>query len=269
MYSFFKSIFLITFLFFLTSCNDSSNILSEEKLFQEAEILKKEGKYKEAAKLFDKVELNFTNSEKAADALFDKGVCYFLQEAHPMAISVLETFIQRYPFSPKIIEAKKIIFFSYYNRLTRYDRNFDLLKKALKEGAEFQAFNVQDKDVDQALIHIQELVVYSQLNIIDFSLENNPKLWIQALWSASDLIRTNSEHQLSAEAYYRIIEILANQDNELLVKDALKVWDKMNENLVNSIWHEKALNLLQKVIEKNNFEISLSSELEEEEDLDF
>ena len=232
------------FFLLLVGCTDTLEALSEEDLFNQANKLYEKKSYEDSIPLFNKFEIKYSTSPKIKEAIFKRATAAYLSQRYAEAITAFESFIERYPLDEKKVEAKKMIFFSYYNQITDYEHDMSMLEKAIMEAFELQSYNVEDKEVEEAILKIKKFIIFSEIytlhNAID--IEN----WVSALWIASATIKNHYYHELIEEAYYRIIEIFACQKNKNLKHDAGVILHKMSELFPNSIWYKKAQEICQK-----------------------
>lgn len=232
------SLFTIIFsVFLLSACEDTLNKLSADELMQEAEGHYKGKDWKEAVRFWENFELRFPSHPKVAEAMYQRGLAYYNAGSYAQAVAVFEAFIDKYPLHEKKIDAQAKMFYCFYNQITRYDRDYSLLEKAVEYGQAYAKVVYEDKQFEDAMKRLHNFVVHYSLQYVHLSLDSVPKLWIQLLWKSNDIINNYPEHPEAAEAYYRVIEFLCAQKNDGMLQDAKGLLVKMQQNHANTEWY--------------------------------
>lgn len=133
---------------------------SPEALFAEAALLRREGDYLSAARLFCKIEQDFSNYAKATKALYQGGICYARARHRKEALTVYERLAREHPDSreacPALYEAGRIHWnkdrtakatSTFENILARYPRCKKAADAAFILGRIFQG----EKKYDEAV----------------------------------------------------------------------------------------------------------------------
>lgn len=239
-YSRFSCILAISSAFFLAGCEDALDKLDSAQLLETANKHYEEESYMEAVRFFDNFEIRFPLHQKVADAMYKRALAFYKHGNYAEALAVFELYISRYPTNEHVLSAQKHLFFCFYNRITNYERDYSIIEKAYEYGLAYKALESEDKIFNDAFDNVQAFMAYWYVRNMHISLEQSPKLWVQALWMAKDLIKNHPKHEFTAEGFYRLIEFLVAQGNVKAKKDALVLLEKMKELHGSSIWFEKA-----------------------------
>ncbi len=225
---------------FLFGCEDKLNSLTVDELLQEANILYENKDYEESIRFFENFELRFPVHEKVPESIYKRAMSYYLSGKYAQAVAVFEVFLDRYPMHDNKIEAQKRLFYCFYNQVSRYDRDYSLLEKALEYGEVYKNMVYNDKEFYEAYSNLTKFFGHYYLHIIHSSLDRSPKYWIQVLWNAHSMIMQHPKNPETAEAYYRVIEFLCAQNNKSTREDAKIMLEQMKVYHSNSQWYALA-----------------------------
>ena len=237
----FSLISAFSVLFLLAGCGDEMNKLTVDELLSEADGQYAQQNYDDAIRFLESYELRFPVHVHVPESVYKRAMSYYLSGKYAQAVAVFEVFLDRYPMHDKKVAAHKYMFYCFYNQVTRYDRDYSLLEKAIEYGNVYKGLVYDDKEFNQAYSNLQKFMVYYYLHTIHSSLSRSPKYWIQALWNSHIMIMQHPKHLATGEAYYRIIEFLCAQNSHGAREDALDLLAKMKIYHANTQWYTMAL----------------------------
>lgn len=238
-------VFAILSLLFLAGCGDKADTMSAEDLLYAGEKSYESKHYTDAEHYFDSFELRFPLHKKIPDVMFKRAVALYRQGNQAAAVPIFEMFMDRYPTHKAVESAQWHLFFCYYNQITNYERDFGVIQKAYEHGIGFRALGVEDETFDEAFKKLQLFLLFSVLRNVHLSLEKSPKLWGQMMWHAENLVKNHGNHEMTAEAYYRMIEFLVAQNTAGTKEDAKQIFKMMRyasdkPEWKESVWYKKS-----------------------------
>ncbi len=238
---------ILLFLAFLISgCGSDEKVLPAEKLIENANKFFEKKEYKKADKLFRQFELLYPGDSKVSETIYKRGLALYFAKKLAEAAAVFEIFVDQYPENEKVIDAKRRIFFCFYSQINRNDRDQSIFDKALESGENYSLLKVEDPEFDKCYNYLKTLRLGNLLGRMHNSLKNKPIIWSQVLWAASNIIKDFANYKDSAEAFYRWIEFLSQQ-NPTIAKDALIIKESMKIYHEKSVWYTRALALTEKI----------------------
>lgn len=254
----------------LAGCENALDKLKDHELLKEGNECFEKRNYESAIKFFEHFENKFPSHAQVMESNYKRAIAYYSTGQYPSAIAAFEHFIDQYPANEKVVDACRHLFFCYYNQVSRYDRNYEMIEKAIEQAEVFKAYYIEDNEFKEALSKLEEFKVYYYLNDMHLGLQKNPQAWIKSLWNISELMKNASAHKLSAEGYYRLIEFLTQQNSNNARKDALVVLEEMQKHHEESTWYEKAKTAiaLAKPVDTKNLEQKQSIIIEDTADND-
>jgi outer membrane protein assembly factor BamD (BamD/ComL family) len=251
---------LFGLLLFLAGCENKLDKLTQAEVYDEANKHFDNKNYGSAVRFFEHYEAKYPLSNNIKDSMYKRAMSYYNRGEYAFAIVAFEAFIYKYPTDERIVKIHRNIFFCYYNQMTRYDRDYELIEKAIESSVNYQECYVEDPIFQEALKRLDEFFIFHKLNQIHRAIENDPKLWISVLWNASDIVKNKGNHKFAAEAYYRLIEFLVAQKSESIKQDAIAIFEQMSKYHSDSEWFIQA----QKKIESIDL-IMIEEEMNEDQ----
>lgn len=213
-----------------------------EKIWEDANKFMNNKNYKKAAKYYEDFEIFYPAHKNSQEALFQRGLAHYKNRNYAQAAAVLENFADIYPNTQQSEKAKRIVFFCFYNQITRHDRDQNIREKAIEAGENYAALGKDDKDFEMAFKHAKIMQLFNLLKRVHIALKFFPKKWTQALWASNLVLEKDHAHPIAAECYYRWIEFLTAQNNAKATKDAHMILQKMEEHHKSSEWFQLAQN---------------------------
>lgn len=242
--------FFLLFLLFLGGCKHNSTVIIEnQESLEKRTWAKIEQKFNkkhlqdEVLANLEAFEEDFPKSVHIPDSIYKRGEISFKLGELAEAIAIFETFVENFPNDSRCLSAYKYIFFCYYNCINIHGRNSDLIAKAFAT-AEKMDLSMQ-AELQNELEKLHEFIILEKVTIMQTAQFTQGE-WIQMLWVATKIIKSFASNELSAEAFFRIIELLIQQPNESLKSDAIVIYRAMYRFHPTSIWTKKANLLIKK-----------------------
>lgn len=221
----------------LSGCDDALDKLTMTELLQEANEHFDKGNYEDATRFFEKFEIRFPVHQAVPDCVYKRAMSFYLNGDYAQAVAAFESMLDRYPMHDEKIKAQKHIFYCFYNQVTSYERDYEMLEKAFEYAAIYKDLIYEDEEFEKAYSNLNKFMAFYYLVQIQDAVLRGPKHWVRMLWVATDMIRRMPRHHDTAEAYYRVIEFLCAQNPVGARADAHTMLRKMSEYHSNSEWY--------------------------------
>ncbi len=231
---------LCGFCFFVAGCaskpKETTQIKEQsvEELYNKAFYDLEKTKYKQAAKLFEQVEMEFPYSKWATQAKLMSAYAYYKGKEYDDAIMSLDRFLRFHPGNSSVSYAYYLKAMCYYDQIANIDRG---------QGDTIMALDAMEqlilrypnsdyaKDVEQKIVFATENLAGKEMEVGRYYLNINN--YLSALNRFSEVINNYQQTKYIEEALYRQVEIFAILGMQ---KEAQSAYEVLEFNYPQSSW---------------------------------
>ncbi len=233
----------------LAGCHSKSGSVEDEAfadaetLFRKARQLTAAGEYQEAADKLEQLQRENPTLPLATEAQVRRAYALYLGGQFEAAVDVIDAFIQQHPaheVAPYMLYLKAMC---YYDQVLDVGRDQDLSLKAqeaLKSLLQRFAGTKYARDAELKLEYIHNLLAGKEMDIARFYLQKGEM--IAALGRFRNVVQEYQTTIFIEEALYRLAEIYYALGE---VDQARVNATMLGYNYPNSVWHKKALEVLE------------------------
>ncbi len=239
--------FIIAFVFFITlSCTSDKdkNLITKPEKVPELNVLYnnglnyyKEGKYKNALKLFKKVETRYSFSDLAPRATLMITYIYYQNADYFNTLKFARKFQTLYPKNQNIAYINFLIAMTFYEQVQIVARDQTYTKAALKEFKGIIKKYPNSKYAKESKLKIdlvKEQLAGKHMYLARFYMEKSK--WISAIKRLNIILEEYPETIYTIETLHRLVEIYYKLGNIPLAK---KYAATLGHNFNDSDWYKK------------------------------
>ena len=253
----YKYLIIVLFFFTLVNCkgNKSENLVTKPEKVPELEVLfgsalnyYNEGKYRNALKLFKKVETRYSFSDLAPRATLMITYIYYQNSDYFNTLKFARKFQTLYPKNENIAYIDFLIAMTFYEQVQIVARDQTYTKAALKEFKNIIEKYPNSKYAKESRLKIDlidEQLAGKHMYLARFYMKKSK--WISAIRRLNIILEDYPETIYTIETLHRLVEIYYKLGNVTLAK---KYAATLGYNFNDSDWYKKTY----KVIVDQNYE---------------
>lgn len=215
-----------------------------ETLYNVARTTMSNGNYKTAAAMFDEVERQHPYSVWARRAQLMSAFSYYVARQYPDSISAAQRFLSLHPGSREAPYAYYIVAVSYYEQISRVDRDQKITQQALDALGELIRRYPNSSYADDARLKVdltRDHLAGKEMEVGRFYQSHG--LFIAAITRYRTVIDQYDSTSHTPEALYRLTEAYLSLG---VPDEAHKAAAVLGANYVGSKWYERAHALMMK-----------------------